>query len=74
MGKTVTLLQSRVDCPSASSPSADLETQNKKEAVSIHCEWPFFLSTNEKIYQGISPQSLLAALQYMGRPRDRLEL
>ena len=52
MGKTVTLLQSRVDCPSASSPSADLETQNKKGAVSIHCEWPFFYRLMRRFIKG----------------------
>ena len=52
VGKTVTLLQSRVDCPSASSPSADLETQNKKGAVSIHCEWPFFYRLMRRFIKG----------------------
>ena len=37
------------DC---SSPSADLETQNKKEAVSIHCEWPFFYRLMRRFIKG----------------------
>ena len=35
-----------------SSPNTDLETQNKTEAVSIHCEWPFFYRLMRRFIKG----------------------